>query len=469
MRAFELARASAACFSFRLSATACEHATITLRVPPFPPYISQEYEHRLAVWLDNLRFAHEYNQRHTSHWLGMGPFADLTHEEWKQHALGYRPELKPFRLHEQRSFQYANVDLEALPKEVDWRKKNAVAEVKNQKLCGSCWAFSATGAIEGINAIVTGDLRSLSEQELVDCDTAQDHGCHGGLMDFAFEFVKENGGIDTEKDYPYTAEDGTCDISRKKRHVVTIDGYEDVPPNDEASLRRAVAHQPVSVAIEADQRAFQLYVGGVFDDDACGTALNHGVLVVGYGMEHNGTHEVPYWLVKNSWGPQWGDKGYIRLLRNVGSVQGQCGVAMQASYPIKKGPNPPEPPPAPPTPPPAPPGPQPVDCDGTVQCPPDSTCCCMRDFFGFCFTWACCPLPEATCCDDHEHCCPSDLPVCDTESGQCTAGEGLGADEEARSVPMVAKVPAQRKARDAWGPWRRYVPRVQGENPVAAV
>jgi len=326
-----------------------------------------------------------------------------------------------------------------------------VAEVKNQQMCGACWAFSATGAIEGINAIVTGKLLSASEQELVDCDTAMDHGCHGGLMDYAFDFVVNNGGIDTEADYPYSGEDGQCEPNRLGRHVITIDGFEDVPANDEAALLKAVANQPVSVAIEADQRAFQLYVGGVFDDEACGTALNHGVLAVGYGVHANGTHEVPYWLIKNSWGPEWGDGGYIRLRRGVAAQEGQCGVAMQASYPIKKGPNPPEPPPAPPAPPPAPPGPQPVDCDETVQCPPDSTCCCMRDFFGFCFTWACCPMPEATCCDDHEHCCPSDLPVCDVDQGTCSAGEGgVGG----LTVPMRRKVPAERKERPWWGPFR---------------
>jgi KDEL-tailed cysteine endopeptidase len=381
----------------------------------------------------------------------MNAFADLSHDEWKARSLGYRPELRRGALRARAPgapFAHAST---APPKEVDWRARGAVAGVKNQLMCGSCWAFSTTGAVEGINAIVTGEVTALSEQELVDCDTSKDHGCHGGLMDFAFDFIVANGGIDTEASYPYTGEEGTCDAGRRDRHVVTIDGFEDVPPNDEAALLQAVANQPVSVAIEADQRAFQLYAGGVFDEE-CGTALNHGVLVVGYGSFANRTHHTPYWLIKNSWGPEWGHGGYIRLRRGVGG-EGQCGLAMQASYPLKKGPNPPEPEPAPPAPPPPPPGPQPVDCDGTVQCPAGSTCCCMRDFFGFCFTWACCPLPEATCCDDHEHCCPKDLPVCDVEGGKCSAGEGPGGAEGA-SVPLVSKVPAQRKARSWWGPFR---------------
>ena len=144
-------------------------------------------------------------------------------------------------------------------------------------------------------------------------------------------------------------------------------------------------------------------------------------------------------------------QGYIKLVRNLGA-EGQCGIAMQASFPIKKGPNPPEPPPEPPGPqPPVPPEPQPVACDDTTQCPPDNTCCCMREFFGFCFTWACCPLPRATCCEDQQHCCPEDLPVCDTVAGRCLANAGAGFEG---SVPLVKKQPATHVPRDWWGPFR---------------
>ncbi|KIY95721.1 hypothetical protein MNEG_12241 [Monoraphidium neglectum] len=179
-------------------------------------------------------------------------------------------------------FKHGDLALSDLPEAIDWREKGAVAEVKNQMACGSCWAFSTTGAIEGINKIVTGGLLSLSEQELVDCDKAQDSGCQGGLMDYAFEFVKEHGGIELEKDYPYTGEDGECsDEKDGPVQLVTIDGYQDVPQFSEIALKKAVSQQPVSVAIEADQRAFQLYMGGVFDDKECGRDLDHGVLVRG--------------------------------------------------------------------------------------------------------------------------------------------------------------------------------------------
>lgn len=406
----------------------------------------EEYERRFGVWFDNLKYVAEYNAQQRSHWLGMNVFADLTQEEYRS-KLGYRADLKPLASRNAAPFPYADT---TPVKEIDWRTKGVVTEVKNQLLCGSCWAFSTTGAVEGISAIVTGKLISLSEQMLVDCDTTRDHGCHGGLMDFAFDYIIQNGGIDTEEDYPYNATENICQLGKQDRHVVTIDDYADVPPNDEKALAQAVSHQPVSVAIEADQRAFQLYVGGVFDAP-CGTQLDHGVLLVGYGSAKNGTQDVPYWIVKNSWGGQWGDHGYIRLARGV-PEEGQCGVAMQASFPIKKGPNPPEPPPAPPTPTP-PPGPVPVTCDDTTQCPPGNTCCCMREFFGFCFTWACCPLPEAICCDDMQHCCPSDLPVCDTVAGRCLAKAGEGYEG---SVPMSSKVPAQTQPRTSWGPFRRW-------------
>ncbi|XP_048231848.1 probable cysteine protease RD21B [Ricinus communis] len=158
-----------------------------------------------------------------------------------------------------RSQRYLFKDGDDLPENVDWREKGAVVPVKDQGQCGSCWAFSTVGAVEGINQIVTGELISLSEQELVDCDKSYNQGCNGGLMDYAFEFIINNGGIDTEEDYPYKASDNICDPNRKNAKVVTIDGYEDVPENDENSLKKAVAHQPVSVAIEAGGRAFQLY------------------------------------------------------------------------------------------------------------------------------------------------------------------------------------------------------------------
>ena len=164
--------------------------------------------------------------------LGLTEHADLTHDEFKQQFFGFDYEAFQARqaskdLTAGKPYHYANVDKSKLPDSIDWRKKDAVSHVKNQQRCGSCWAFSTTGAIEGINAVYTGKLEVLSEQELIDCDIKHDHGCHGGLMDTAFEFVIRNGGIDTEKDYKYHAIEGRCSINRENRHVVTIDDYDD--------------------------------------------------------------------------------------------------------------------------------------------------------------------------------------------------------------------------------------------------
>lgn len=419
----------------------------------------EEYERRFEIWADNLDFIESYNSDDKTHWLGLNHFADHSRDEYRS-MLGYRADLAPERALQSTAFRYANAKP---PPSVDWREKGAVTPVKNQEQCGSCWAFSTTGAVEGINQIVTDKLVSLSEQELVDCDTSQDHGCHGGLMDFAFEFIKKNGGLDTEKDYKYTAEEDRCIVAKEHRTVVSIDGYEDVPGSDEISLLKAVANQPVSVAIEADQREFQLYAGGVFEAP-CGTALDHGVLVVGYGSDDSfpvvGSKNVSvdYWIVKNSWTDQWGDQGYIRLARgHESNAPGQCGIAMQPSYPVKTGPNPP---PAPPTPSPKPgptppPTPEPEMCDTTTQCPAGSTCCCLREYFGYCFTFACCPLPEATCCEDHIHCCPNSLPVCDITAGRCLNKAGEGFDD---SSEWFTKTPAE-KIGNRGNQWMPNLPR----------
>ncbi|XP_073001167.1 cysteine proteinase mucunain-like [Typha latifolia] len=371
-----------------------------------------EKEKRFEIFKDNVRFVDAHNAAadagERSFRLGLNRFADLTNEEYRAIYLGSRGGGRR-REAEEGSGRYRHVDGEELPSSVDWRANGAVAPVKDQGSCGSCWAFSTVAAVEGINQIVTGELTSLSEQELVDCDTASNQGCNGGLMDDAFEFIIKNGGIDTEEDYPYRAHNGRCDLSRKNAKVVSIDGYEDVPKNDEKALRKAVAHQPVSVAIEAGGREFQLYNSGIFNG-RCGIELDHGVVAVGYGTE-NGKD---YWIVRNSWGPNWGEAGYVRIERNIKSAAGKCGIAMMASYPVKKGQNPPKPGPTPPS----PVAPSNV-CDNHYSCPASSTCCCIYGYGRHCFAWGCCPVQSAICCKDHSSCCPPEYPVCNLRSGTC--------------------------------------------------
>ncbi|KAI3759449.1 hypothetical protein L6452_07280 [Arctium lappa] len=291
-----------------------------------------EKQRRFNVFKSNALHVHETNKMSKPYKLKLNKFADMTNHEFRSVFAGSK--IKHHRMLQgdrigNKTFMYANV--ENVPSSVDWRKKGAVTPVKDQGHCGSCWAFSTVVAIEGINQIKTKELVSLSEQELIDCDTRGNQGCNGGLMDLAFDFIKKVGGLTKEDDYPYTAADGRCNAKKENAPVVSIDGHEDVPKNNEKALMKAVAHQPVSVAIDAGDPDFQFYSEGVFTGK-CGTELDHGVAAVGYGTTLDGTK---YWIVKNSWGPEWGEKGYIRMERGISDKRGLCGIAMEASYPIK--------------------------------------------------------------------------------------------------------------------------------------
>ncbi|XP_004238129.1 low-temperature-induced cysteine proteinase-like [Solanum lycopersicum] len=372
-----------------------------------------EKDKRFQIFKDNLKYIDEHNAMpEKSYKLGLTKFADLTNEEYRSVYLGTKPDASR-RLSSRQSDRYAPKVGDRLPESVDWVKKGVLVGVKDQGQCGSCWAFSAVAAIEAVNKIKTGDSISLSEQELVDCDTSSNNGCDGGLMDYAFEFVIKNGGLDTEEDYPYTGEDGRCDLTRKNAKVVTIDGYEDVPANDENAMKKAIASQPVSVAIEAGGKDFQHYKSGIFTGK-CGAAVDHGVVAVGYGSENG----MDYWIVRNSWGASWGEHGYLRMQRNIANPKGLCGIATVVSYPVKTGQNPPKPAPSPPS-----PVKPPTTCDDMYSCPSGTTCCCVYEYYHMCFAWGCCPMEGATCCKDHNSCCPHDYPVCNVKAGTCSISE----------------------------------------------
>jgi KDEL-tailed cysteine endopeptidase len=280
-----------------------------------------EYNYRFKVYLENLARINQYNTENSSFRLAPNQFADLTNDEYRALYLSSRSD--------SRIKNEIRISNHNLPSEVDWRLQKAVTDVKDQQSCGSCWAFSATGAVEGLLAISGKGLLSLSEQELVDCSRGYKNlGCDGGSIDFSFDYIKDHG-ITLEEDYQYQAANQTCQAD-SYQPVGRISGYVDVPENSSAQLKAAVAQQPVSVAIDAGSFAFQFYISGVLDDSECGTQLSHGVLAVGYGNEDG----KDYWLVKNSWGTWWGEEGYVKIFRQDNDGPGLCGIAMAASYPI---------------------------------------------------------------------------------------------------------------------------------------
>ena len=281
-------------------------------------------------WLDIQRHNGDSSQNFTK---GINQFTDLTPEEFNEEYLGgIIQERNLVGLYGCSSFT-SNKDTDSLPDSIDWREEGAVTPVKDQGQCGSCWTFSATGAMEGAWATATGDLVSLSEEQLADCATGfkyGSHGCNGGQMDGAFKYAIENGAT-SEDQYPYTAgkgQTGECEQS-DVTSIATFTGCSDVAPNDQVSLKAAVSKQPVSIAIEADTRYFQSYSSGILTSSDCGTSLDHGVLIVGYGEDKG----QKYWLVKNSWSTTWGDNGYVKIARSDSrNDKGICGIAMQPSF-----------------------------------------------------------------------------------------------------------------------------------------
>ncbi|NP_001037464.2 cathepsin L [Bombyx mandarina] len=294
---------------------------------------------RMKIYAEHKHIIAKHNQKYemglVSYKLGMNKYGDMLHHEFVKTMNGFNKTAKHNKnlymkggsVRGAKFISPANVKL---PEQVDWRKHGAVTDIKDQGKCGSCWSFSTTGALEGQHFRQSGYLVSLSEQNLIDCSEQYgNNGCNGGLMDNAFKYIKDNGGIDTEQTYPYEGVDDKCRYNPKNTGAEDV-GFVDIPEGDEQKLMEAVATVgPVSVAIDASHTSFQLYSSGVYNEEECSsTDLDHGVLVVGYGTDEQG---VDYWLVKNSWGRSWGELGYIKMIRNKNN---RCGIASSASYPL---------------------------------------------------------------------------------------------------------------------------------------
>jgi C1A family cysteine protease len=284
-------------------------------------YEIEDFFNRYSVFKDNLNFINEHNAQNHSYTVGLNEFADLTSEEFgKRNTLDSASSPSPSALpHESKKNFKA-------PSSVDWRSKSVVVVVKNQGSCGSCYAFSSVSTMETGWAIHHGTLYGLSEQHLVDCSQVAPYnnlGCQGGSPEGAYGYAHVKG-IANQATYPYTGVVGAC------RNVavspVKITGFRAIGANNEAAMLEAVAAQSILVEIEADKQVFQFYTGGVFDNTGCGTTLDHGVVIVGYGTDGGKN----YWIVRNSWGGTWGEKGYIRIVRG----KNMCGINNAPYYPI---------------------------------------------------------------------------------------------------------------------------------------
>ena len=285
-------------------------------------YSSSEYNYRFNIFSKNLENIRSHNRANHSFKLGIGPFADMTTDEFSYNHLN--PFLDSYTTCG--VYKYNGL-MNSIPNEMDWRNHHAVTDVKNQGSCGSCWSFSTTGAVEGLVAINTGKLISLSEQDLIDCSTSYDnHGCNGGLMTQAFEFIIARKGLCSESNYSYTGQDGTC------RKCVKVEGTDindckQISSGDYNSIVAALSKQPISVGIQANTFQFQHYNSGIFNSTECFTGeIDHGVLLVAYDKDSL--------TIKNSWGDTWGENGYIRIARTL-NEDGVCGVYQSASFPQK--------------------------------------------------------------------------------------------------------------------------------------
>jgi len=275
----------------------------------------EEFQTRMMNFANTEKFIQEHNSSNATHVAGHNQFSDWSHAEYKA-MLGYvRSETATKNI---KVFAETNAD------SVNWVEAGAVTPVKDQGSCGSCWAFSSTGSLEGAHFIATSELLSFSEQQLVDCAYVSygNYGCNGGLQTNAYNYYEDGNKAELESVYGYKGVKGSCAYKASSATAVTVSDYADVTPDSVPQMKAALAQGPLAVAIEADKMVFQTYKTGVLNSTKCGTNLDHAVLAVGYGTEAG----QDYWLVKNSWNTTWGDQGYIKLA--IVDGDGVCGVQM---------------------------------------------------------------------------------------------------------------------------------------------
>lgn len=293
-----------------------EHAEFKSYISKFSKsYSDSDHAQRFSNFRQNSAYIRKINSLNTSFTLALNKFADMSIGEFESRFLGTQVD-KKLRTPNKKVHQI-------FPSTKDWVAEGHVSPVKDQGYCGSCWAFSAIGAVESIYSIKKGKLLDLSEQQLVDCSTPYGNtGCNGGLMDKAFDYMVANGVV-RETKYSYKAEDQKCKKTKTWNPELYLSGYTFVQENNYNALASAVHQQPVSVAVDASN--WSLYSSGVFTSDWCETNLNHGVLLVGYNLEDG------HFTIKNSWGADWGENGFIRL--SITDNEGTCGVQMYCVYP----------------------------------------------------------------------------------------------------------------------------------------
>jgi C1A family cysteine protease len=283
----------------------------------------EEFEYRFQVYLENDRAINELNGEPNSFVVAHNKFSTLTKDEFKK----YHGRMMPSNMSDAREEE---LDTSVMAATVDWRAKGAVNKVQDQGSCGSCWAFSSIAAMEGSHFIQKGELVKLSEQQLVDCSKKQgNEGCNGGLEVFAFKYAEQTA-IELETDYPYKSKSGRKEKCKavKAKELVSVTDYVKVPKKKVAQMKAAVAKQPVCVSVDADNDVFQFYNKGIMDSKKCGHKLDHAVTAVGYGSQ--GDKE--YLIVRNSWGADWGERGYFRIAIDEDG-DGVCGVLMDSSRP----------------------------------------------------------------------------------------------------------------------------------------